>query len=287
MLTRRQVLIAVTSAATSAVVRGEAKAAAAVPQPATPVRFTVPEGACDTHTHVFGDQERFPYASTSRYRHPPATPDDLQMLLRALHVDRVVIIQPSGYATDNSCTLDGVRRLGSRARGVVAIADNTSDTALDDMDGEGVRGIRVNIGQTLEDARPRLDASSPAGGRPRLACQHRPQATDARGTSAAVFGISGADRHRPFRRISSVPRRAATGLRCPAGPPANRQDLPQSVESPQHFHGGARLRGRCAAGPGADCRKSATYSVGHRLATRRGAAARILSYRHLAVQGDR
>ena len=58
MLTRRQVLITVTSAATAAVVRGEAKAAAAVPQPATPVRFTVPAGACDTHTHVFGDQAR-------------------------------------------------------------------------------------------------------------------------------------------------------------------------------------------------------------------------------------
>ena len=159
MLTRRQVLIAVASAATATVGPGRAEAAAAAPQPATPVRFTVPAGACDTHTHVFGDQARFPYASTSRYRHPLATPDDLQMLLQALHVDRVVIIQPSGYGTDNSCTLDGVRRLGSRARGVVAIADTTSDTALDEMDGQGVRGIRVNIGQTPEDARPRLDAA--------------------------------------------------------------------------------------------------------------------------------
>ena len=159
MLTRRQVLINMAAAGTAAVVRGDAEAVAAVPQPATPVRFSVPAGACDTHTHVFCDPERFPYAPTSGYRHEPATPDDQRTLHRALHIDRVVIIQPSAYGTDNRCTIDGVRQLGSRARGVVAIDDNIANAALDEMDTAGIRGIRVNIGRAVVDARPRLEAA--------------------------------------------------------------------------------------------------------------------------------
>ena len=160
MLTRRQALLNMAAAATAAALPHDGEAATAVPQPATPVTFRVPAGACDTHTHVFCDPEQFPYASTSRYRHMPATPGDLCMLHRALHVDRVVIIQPSAYGTDNRCTIDGVTQLGSRARGVVAIDDNTPDAALDEMAAAGVRGIRVNLGRSLAAAQPRLDAAA-------------------------------------------------------------------------------------------------------------------------------
>jgi predicted TIM-barrel fold metal-dependent hydrolase len=160
MLTRREVLIGVAATGASALVRGARNAYAAAPQPATLVNFKVPPGACDTHTHLFGDQRRFPYAPTSNYRHEPATPDDLRVLHRALHVDRVVIIQPSGYGTDNSCTLDGVKQLGSGARAVVAIDDKTPDAALDGMHRAGARGIRVNIGQTVPEARQRLQAAA-------------------------------------------------------------------------------------------------------------------------------
>src|SRR4051812_8465083 len=46
-----------------------------------------------------------------------ATPDDLLELQRVLHLNRVVINQPSVYGTDNSATLDGIRQLGpQRAR---------------------------------------------------------------------------------------------------------------------------------------------------------------------------
>ena len=38
------------------------------------------------------------------------------MLHRALHADRVVVVNPSVYGTDNPCTLDAVKQLGSSAR---------------------------------------------------------------------------------------------------------------------------------------------------------------------------
>ena len=157
MLTRRQALISIAATATAAAFRPPTDVAAAAPQPVTPVTFRVPAGACDTHTHVFCDPARFPYAPTSRYRHEPATPDDMRAFHRALDIERVVIIQPSAYGTDNRCTIDGVTQLGAGARAVTAIDDSFSDAMLDDMHASGVRGIRVGIGQTLAVAASRLE----------------------------------------------------------------------------------------------------------------------------------
>jgi predicted TIM-barrel fold metal-dependent hydrolase/predicted NBD/HSP70 family sugar kinase len=114
-------------------------------QPRTAVDFAVPAGACDCHVHVFGTVAAFPFAERRGYTPPPAGADELLALQNALHLDRVVIVQPSVYGTDNSCTLDGIRRLGSRARGVAVIDDATPDEALDAMHRAGIRGVRVNL----------------------------------------------------------------------------------------------------------------------------------------------
>ena len=56
-----------------------------------------------------------------------------------------MIVQPSVYGTENSCTLDALRRLGPRARGVAVIDSSTPDEELEKMKGAGVRGVRVNL----------------------------------------------------------------------------------------------------------------------------------------------
>jgi predicted TIM-barrel fold metal-dependent hydrolase len=160
MLTRREALFGAAAAGVAGLFRGISVVSADGPQPSMPVKWAVPPGACDTHVHVFGDQRQYPYAPTSGYRHPPATADELNALHKHLHVDRVVVVQPSGYGVDNRSTLDGVGKLGSRARAVVAIDDKTTDKELDDFDRRGARGIRVNIGQTMPEARQRLEAST-------------------------------------------------------------------------------------------------------------------------------
>ncbi len=135
-------------------------------QPRTPVAFDVPEGACDCHVHVFGAAAQFPFDERRGYTPPPAGVDELEALLRALHLSRVVIVQPSVYGTDNSCTLDGMRRLGpDRARGVAVIGEATSDDELDAMHRDGIRGIRVNLetaGESDPDAARRLLADAVA-----------------------------------------------------------------------------------------------------------------------------
>jgi predicted TIM-barrel fold metal-dependent hydrolase len=56
-----------------------------------------------------------------------------------------VIVHPSPYGADNSCTVDAVRQLGDRARGVAVIDDATSEQELKDMHAAGIRGVRVNL----------------------------------------------------------------------------------------------------------------------------------------------
>jgi predicted TIM-barrel fold metal-dependent hydrolase len=114
-------------------------------QPATKVNFEVPTGACDCHVHVFGDPKRYPFFAGRTYTPETATVQELRALHAALHIDRVVIIQPSVYGTDNTCTLDAIRQLGARARGVAVIDAKTSDAALDRMAKGGMRGIRLNL----------------------------------------------------------------------------------------------------------------------------------------------
>jgi predicted TIM-barrel fold metal-dependent hydrolase len=110
----------------------------------TPPNFDVPRNACDCHVHVFDPS--FPYAATRAYTPAPATAGDLKALHKALHIDRVVIVHPSVYGTDNACTVETVRALNGRARGVAVIDSKVTDAALADMHAAGIRGVRINLG---------------------------------------------------------------------------------------------------------------------------------------------
>jgi predicted TIM-barrel fold metal-dependent hydrolase len=115
------------------------------PQPATPVAFEVPAGACDCHTHIHGDPEKFPFFPGRTYTPAMALPEEMTALHKALHIQRVVIVTPSVYGTDNSTTLYGMKARGTDARGVVVVDDITPESELDAMALAGVRGIRLNL----------------------------------------------------------------------------------------------------------------------------------------------
>jgi len=145
MLSRREILKRTAAVAAAAVASGERLMFAKAAQPSTAVNFDVPAGACDTHVHVFGDPQRFPFAPARAYTPEQASIAEMRALHRALHTERVVIVHPSVYGTDNSCTLDGMKQLGSIARGIAVIDEKTPESALDEMDRAGMRGIRVNL----------------------------------------------------------------------------------------------------------------------------------------------
>jgi predicted TIM-barrel fold metal-dependent hydrolase len=105
----------------------------------------LPRGACDCHVHVFGPPDRFPFDPGRTYTPGEADVDALSAHQRALGLDRVVIVQPTPYGTDNRCTLDAVRRLGEAARAVAVIGPDQTASALQELHQAGVRGVRINL----------------------------------------------------------------------------------------------------------------------------------------------
>jgi predicted TIM-barrel fold metal-dependent hydrolase len=141
MLTRRDFM----AGAIAAGVIIHTKNAFATPsQPSTPVDFDVPMGACDCHTHIH-DPEKFPYFSGRVYTPDAALPDEMARLHKALHIQRVVIVTPSVYGTNNSATLYGMKARGANARGVAVIDDKTTESELDALGRAGFKGIRLNL----------------------------------------------------------------------------------------------------------------------------------------------
>ncbi|HUJ50974.1 MAG TPA: amidohydrolase family protein [Bryobacteraceae bacterium] len=145
MLTRRDLL---SKAAAAGILLRSQTAFAKASQPATRVNFDIPAGACDCHTHIFGDPARFPLAASRVYTPEPALPEEMSALHRALHIQRVVIVTPSVYGPDNSASLYGIKARGADARGVAVIDDRTPESDLDAMDRAGFRGIRLNLATT-------------------------------------------------------------------------------------------------------------------------------------------
>jgi predicted TIM-barrel fold metal-dependent hydrolase len=119
----------------------------------TPVNFAVPRGACDCHVHVFADADKFPFAPDRVYTPPEASVEDLRALQAALGFERLVIVTPSVYGLDNSCTLDAIRQLGNRARGVAVIDASTPGKVLDELAAGGFTGARLNL-ETVGQADP-------------------------------------------------------------------------------------------------------------------------------------
>lgn len=111
-----------------------------LPEPTTP-SYRAPPGAVDCHHHVYDG--RFALASDASYRPGEATAGDYRHFRDRLGLARSVVIQPSVYGTDNRCTLDAVAQLGSAARAIVLIDDDTPRAALEAMARAGAVGVRL------------------------------------------------------------------------------------------------------------------------------------------------
>jgi predicted TIM-barrel fold metal-dependent hydrolase len=141
MLNRRDLLLA--SVAAGVAMQNRAAFAKAA-QPSTKVNFEIPPHACDCHTHIHLP-EKYPFFEGRVYTPEPASPEEMAALHKSLGIERVVIVTPSVYGTDNRATLEGIKFRGDTARGIAVIDDKTSEADLDAMGKAGIRGIRVNL----------------------------------------------------------------------------------------------------------------------------------------------
>jgi predicted TIM-barrel fold metal-dependent hydrolase len=106
----------------------------------------VPKGACDCLTHIFGDPAEFSMSPTRTYTPQQALVPEIEALHKVLHVDRVIIVHPTIYGTNNDCTLDALQKLGpARALGIAVVDPSISSAELDRLHQGGMRGVRINL----------------------------------------------------------------------------------------------------------------------------------------------
>jgi len=106
-------------------------------------QLQAPRGACDCHMHVF--DARYPLAAKARRKETDAPVSEYRKLQKALGLERVVVVQPTAYGTDNRCTLAAIAELGSGARGIAVIDDAVTDAEIARLSAAGMRGVRFRM----------------------------------------------------------------------------------------------------------------------------------------------
>jgi D-galactarolactone isomerase len=92
--------------------------------------------------HFYGPRERYPLAPSCPFPPPDAPVEAYLPVMERLGLERVVVVQPAAYGKDNRCTLDAMKQLGGRARGVAVVDESVGDRELAALTDAGVRGLR-------------------------------------------------------------------------------------------------------------------------------------------------
>jgi predicted TIM-barrel fold metal-dependent hydrolase len=107
--------------------------------------------------HIYNS--RFPAVLTAP--HPvDARAEDYRLFQKRIGTTRNIIVTPSTYGTDNSCTLDALATLGASARAVAVVDINVTDAELKRLAGLGVRGMRFMLNPVSPTTVPMLEPLS-------------------------------------------------------------------------------------------------------------------------------
>src|SRR6201999_443146 len=115
------------------------------PRATKPPKNRAPAKSCDCHFYIFGPPATYPLASTLGYSPPLALLPQYRAMIDTLGIERMVIVHPSVYGTDNRCSLDAMAELGERCRMVAVVDAFVTDAQLKQMDAAGVRGARFHL----------------------------------------------------------------------------------------------------------------------------------------------
>ncbi len=118
-------------------------------------KFQLPSGSVDSHCHVFGPGQEFPYAPERKYTPCDASKDQLFTLRDHLGFSKNVIVQATCHGADNSALVDALKHSNDKARGVATIKRNITDEQLQELHEAGVRGVRFNFVKRLVDFTPK------------------------------------------------------------------------------------------------------------------------------------
>lgn len=114
-----------------------------VPAPAvSPAVETLPVGACDAHSHVFGPFAAYPPLQRSVYALPDAAPDVHAAARRKLGVRYGVLTQPAPYGDDPGAMLAAIAASDGALRAVAVAGADVADDTLARWRAGGIVGLR-------------------------------------------------------------------------------------------------------------------------------------------------
>ena len=119
------------------------------PLPPKPDRVAnpAPPGACDTHVHILAGPDELPL-NPDRTEDPAASFTEYlsgyRAHLAALGIAKGVIVQSIFYGTDNTVTVDAIRKMGDGFCGIGLLTDAADERLLDQFVEWRLRGVRLN-----------------------------------------------------------------------------------------------------------------------------------------------
>lgn len=93
-------------------------------------KLKLPPGACDTHLHIYGPQDRFPLPLQRGLDVEDCTLDDVLQLQHMLGISRGLIVQSFQHGNSYEYMLHALSREPARFRGVASPAPDITDTEL-------------------------------------------------------------------------------------------------------------------------------------------------------------
>ena len=104
-----------------------------------------PPGAWDTHFHIFGPSDKFPYTPGRGYTPPDAPVEKLLALLDHLGFANGLVVQGNAHGYDNRVVLDALDRFPQRLRGIAITDTRVKPETLRDWHRRGMRGLRFHL----------------------------------------------------------------------------------------------------------------------------------------------
>lgn len=114
------------------------------PAPRAP-SFKAPPLTCDTHCHIFGPVDCYPYAPTRPYTPPEAPLSAFKALHARIGVERAVIVNATPYGRDNRVILDAIAQSDGRYRGIGNVDERTTEHELGMLAAGGLEGCRFTF----------------------------------------------------------------------------------------------------------------------------------------------
>src|SRR5258705_12579746 len=109
--------------------------------------MTNTEPSVDCHAHII-DPVRFPFTGTRGYRPrhgEHGTREEFCAILDQHGIGRGLLIQLSGYETNNGAILDAAKTYPGRFKAIIAVDPNAPDKTLENLAAAGAVGPRFNL----------------------------------------------------------------------------------------------------------------------------------------------